>query len=204
MMDLLADHNLPFAAALALMLLLAVVQMIGLGDVLEPDLDGLDGDGPLDGLISFMGVGRVPFTVWLAGYLLAFAAIGVAGQDFARSLLGAPLSIGVASLLAGVAALPVISLIARPLGAILPQDETTAVSVESLVGRRGQIVTGRAAKGNPARARVADHFGHPHYVMVEPHEADAEFTEGTEILLTRKEGDIFFGVALENDRLRVV
>lgn len=203
-MDLLADYNLPFAAALVLMALLAIVQVIGLGDVLEPDLEGLDSDGPLDGLLSLMGVGRMPFTVWLAGYLLSFAAIGVAGQHFASSLLGAPLHIGLASLFAAGAALPVISLIARPLGAILPQDETTAVGLETLVGRRAHIVTGRAARGHPARARVNDRFGHPHYVMVEPHEAGAEFTEGTEILLTHKEGETFFGVALHNDRLSAV
>ena len=83
-MTLFEPHNLPFAAALGLMLALALAQAVGLGDALgaeaEIDLDAdLDGDaaisaGPLDGLFTLLGIGRVPFTIWLATFLFAFAA----------------------------------------------------------------------------------------------------------------------------------
>ena len=201
-MSLLADHNMPFAAALVLMVLLALLQAVGLGQVLgDSDLDA-DGDGGLaDGLLGFLGIGRVPFMVWLASFLLVFAGIGVGGQTLAEGLLGAPLDRWVAAALAAVAGLPVTGLLARPIGAILPRDETSAVGLDSLVGRRAQIVTGRAAVGHPARARVHDHFGHAHYVMVEPHEAGSEMLEGDELLLVRRESETFYGVALQERRL---
>ena len=203
-MSLLADYNMPFAAALVLMVLLALLQVVGIGHVfgdhdLDADADGHD--GLADGLLSFLGVGRVPFMIWLASFLLLFAALGVGIQALADGLLGAPLDRWLAAVLAGVAALPVTGVLVRPIAAILPGDETSAVGLDSLVGRRARIVTGRAAAGHPARAQVHDHYGRPHYVMVEPHEPDSEMLEGDELLLVRRESETFYGVALQERRL---
>lgn len=203
-MSLLADHNMPFAAALVLMVLLGVVQVIGIGDLFgEAGLDAdADADGgAADGMVSFLGLGRVPLMIWLVSFLLLFAALGVSIQAFAESLLGAPLDRWLAGVLAGIAAVPVNALVVRPIGAILPGDETTAVGLDSLVGRRATIVTGRAAAGYPARARVHDRHGQPHYVMVEPHEAGSEIHEGDEVLLVRRENETFYGVPLQERKL---
>lgn len=80
-MSLLEPHNLPFAAALGVMVLLAVMQMVGIGDLLgDADADVGDtgmADGPIDGLLSLFGVGRVPFMIWLGLFLLVFAGLGL-------------------------------------------------------------------------------------------------------------------------------
>jgi hypothetical protein len=202
-MSLLADHNLPFAVALALMVLLALLQAFGLGELFGGDADAdTDADGGIaDGLLAFFGIGRVPFMIWLASFLLLFAGIGVGVQGLAEGLLGAPLDRWLAGVLAAVGALPVTGALVRPLARILPGDETTAVGLDSLVGRRARITTGRAAAGHPARARVHDHHGRMHLVMVEPHEAGSEMLEGDEILLVRRESETFFAVALQERRL---
>lgn len=201
-MSLLADYNLPFAAALVLMLLLGLVQVLGLGSALgDTDLDADADGGVADGLLSFLGIGRLPFMIWLVCFLLAFAGLGVGIQAFADGLLGEPLDRWVAAAIAAVVGLPVTGVLVRPIAAILPGDETTAVGLDSLVGRRAKIVTGRAAAGHPARAEVHDHHGQPHYVMVEPHEEGSEMLEGDEVLLVRREGDAFYGVALQERRL---
>lgn len=213
-MSLLADHNMPFAAALCLMVLVALVQMMGLGGVdfdadgdidLDLDGDGADGaGGVLDGLMSFIGLGRVPFMIWLAVFLFLFAALGVGIQSLADSLTGAPLYRWLAALFAGGAALPVTGILVRPLARILPQDETTAIKRDSLVGRRGTIMTGRATAGSPARTKVIDRHGRPHFVMTEPHEASSELHEGDEVLLVRREHNIFYGVPLQERKLAPV
>lgn len=205
-MGLLADYNMPFAAALLLMVLLALAQALGLGGF-EMDSDGdveLDAGGDpgfVEGLLSLIGIGRLPFMMWLALFLLLFAAIGVSAQALATSLTGAPLDVLLAAALAAIGAVPVTGMLARPLAAIMPKDETTAVSTDSLVGRRARISIGRAEAGFPARAVVHDRFGQMHNVMVEPHESSVQFIEGEDVLLVRREGETFFAIALQNRQL---
>lgn len=201
-MSLLTDHNLPFAAALVLMALLALLQVVGVSEYFghEVEAHGADG-GMADGLLALIGFSRVPFMMWLATFLLAFAALGVSGQALAESLLGTALNPWLAAGLATIAALPLTGILVRPLSAIIPKDETTAVGLDSLVGRRAKIVNGRAGAGHPARARVRDRFGHPHHVMVEPHEQGAEMLEGDEVLLVRRENDTFFCIAIQDRAL---
>ena len=216
-MSLLADHNMPFAAALLLMVLVALVQAIGLGGMdidadVDVDVDGdfdLDSDvdaagGMLDGLMSIIGLNRVPLMIWLAAFLFLFAALGVGIQGLAENLTGGPLYRWLAALFAGGAALPVTGLVVRPLARILPGDETTAVGLDTLVGRRGTIITGRATTGSPARTRVYDRYRRPHFVMVEPHEASSEMHEGDEVLLVRREDNIFYGLPLQERKLAPV
>lgn len=206
-MTLLEPHNMPFAAALVIMLILAIVQLIGIADFgdadfdLDADGDGLPDAGMFDGLLTLLGIGRVPLTIWLALFLFLFAGIGLSVQELATSLTGSPLDSWLAAVIAGVAALPVTGVFARPLGRILPKDHTTAVSTESLIGRRATITDGVARTGSPARARVKDVHGQTHYVMVEPHEASSEIHAGDEVLLVRREGGQFFATALAERRL---
>ena len=214
-MSLFEAHNLPFAVAAALLVLIAVMQVIGLGDIFgssdaEIDFD-LDGDfgpeveaaGSMDGLLSLIGLGKVPFLIWLALLLAVFLGVGVSGQALAQSLLGAPLHPGVAGILAGIAALPVNGLAVRPVAAILPEDETSAVGRGSLLSRRAVIQTGKAEQGSPARAKVTDRYGQPHFVMVEPHDAGIILGEGEEVVLVRRESGVFYGVLPESRLLTI-
>ncbi len=213
-MSLFADYNLPFAAALGFMLILAVIQLVGIGDFdfdadveidadvdLDVDANASGGLGMADGLFSLIGFGRLPLVMWLALVLFLFAGVGVGVQQLADSFLGAPFGPLLASVIAGACALPLAGGASRALASILPQDETSAVKVAALVGRRAQISVGTARRGYPARAQVKDRFGQVHNVMVEPHDATAELREGDEILLVRREGETFFAVEVQDRRL---
>ena len=201
MTDLLAPQNLPFAVALGLLLLLAVAQVVGLGDLLgdaEADID-VEADGDLglgDSLLGALGLGRLPLMVWFSVLLAAFALVGLSVHQLAGVLFGGQLTALPAGALALAAALPITGLLARPLARVLPHDETTAVPIESLVGRRGRIAIGRAAAGSPARATVPDVHGHAHHVMVEPSDPTDTLAEGEEVLLTAREGELFRAVRL--------
>ncbi|MGB7371665.1 OB-fold-containig protein [Erythrobacter sp.] len=199
-MTLLEPYNLPFAIALAALFAIALLQIVGAGDVfdggdIDIDADGADGLEPggfFEGVLTLLGIGRVPFLIWLSCLLFMFALVGVVGQALIDNATGAPLSPSLAGLLAAGAALPLNAMIVRPLGTLLPKDETTAVGLESLVRRDARIQTGTARTGSPARAQVKDIHGHPHFVMVEPHDADTELAEGETVLLVRREGELFF------------
>lgn len=214
-MSLFSDYNMPFAIALGIMALLGVLQLVGIGSFdagadLDLDVDsGADaatsGNAGIGGAITtLLGLGRVPLLVWLIVFLLLFALIGLSIQAFAADLTGSPLYSWLAALLSFGASVPATSLVVRPLARIIPQDETTAVSLDSLVGRRAKITNGRSAAGYPARASVRDRHGQVHYVMVEPHEDSSEMHEGDELLIVRREGQTFYGVAQAERKLSPV
>ncbi len=205
-MSLLAAHNLPFLLALVALAVIAVVQMSGVGDALDgagefDSPDGLDMGGFGDALTTLLGLGRVPLLIWLASLLLAFGAIGLIGQQLIAGIIGAPLSAGWAALLAGAAAVPLNSLAMRPLGTVMPKDETTAIELDDLVRRDAEIQIGTARSGSPARAKVIDIHGQAHFVMVEPHDPAQELNAGDTVLLVRREGPTFYGVHYESPLL---
>lgn len=201
-MTLLEPHNMPFAAALVLMFLLAILQGVGLGDVFDgadADFDadfeaevGGKGAGFAGGAASLLGLGQVPLMAWLAVYLFIFAGAGLGVQALADNLLGAPFERWLAALITAGLALPVTAVLVRPLGAILPKDRTSAVSIDTLLGREAVITDGTARAGSPARAKVFDQHGQSHLVMVEPEEAGQEFAAGTQVVLLRKDGGQFY------------
>ena len=208
-MTILEAYNAPFAAALLLMLLLALMQAVGVGDLFEggdADIDGgfdvdVDGDsaiqgGMIDGLTSLLGIGRVPFMAWLAVYLFVFAAAGIGLQALANNMMGEPIERWLAALIVAGSALPVTGMTVRPLGAVLPKDRTTAVTLDTLVGRRAIITDGTARSGSPARAKVIDQHGQPHFVMVEPEKPEMQFIAGEEVLLVMHQGPIFLAGSL--------
>jgi Protein of unknown function (DUF1449) len=200
-----ADQNLPFAGAGFLLMGLMLIQMLGAADLvpdMDSDMDGeVDGFGTADGLLSFLGLGRLPLMIWLALLLLCFMIIGYAGQQIISGMTGGMLPAGLAALGAGAAAIPLTAILARPIGRIMPKDETTAVSIDSLVGRFATIDNGTATPGNPARAKVKDVFGHIHNVMVEPDNDGQRFAPGEKLLLVRREGDVFKAISQGGQQL---
>ena len=193
---LLAPESLPFAVALVLMLMIGAVEAVGLG----VGAAGIDAQADADGdLLAWLGLGRIPLLMVLVVLLALFGIIGIAGQQAAAAMLGAPLSPWIAAPAAFVAALPLTGLCARGLARILPRDETTAVSLDDLVGRRATVVVGTARTGSPARASVRDRHGQTHYVMIEPTDERLSVGEGGIVLLVRREGDVFVGLPDEQD-----
>lgn len=179
--------NLPFSVALLVMLMIGAVEALGLGaSAVHIDLhsDMAGGD-----LLGWLGVGRVPLLMLLVVFLALFGLAGLAIQQFAG-----PLPLWMATPAAAAAALPLTGLGARGLARIMPGDETTAISIDSLVGRRGTITIGTARRGSPAQARVSDIHGQVHYVMVEPYDDDHSIGEGETVRLDRREGHIFIAV----------
>jgi YqiJ-like protein len=190
---LLLPENLPFSVALLVMLMIGAAEAIGLG----AGTVHIDGHADVHGgpdLLDWLGVGRVPLLIVLVVMLASFGLIGIALQQIATALWGAPVSPWLAAAAAFVGALPLTGIGARGLARILPADETTAIGLGALVGCRTEIVVGEARRGCPARGRVRDGYGQIHYVMVEPTDDHARLATGDTALLVRREGELFFGL----------
>lgn len=203
---LLSADNVPFIAALALMLMIGAAEALGLGAGLAvgEGLEGLDGDVNVEtpSLLSWINVGRLPLLMLIVVFLFAFGMTGLIGQRIVAALIGQPGPWFLAAPLAFMAALPVTRVFGRGVARIMPRDETTAVSRDSLVGRVAVIVTGEARSGSPAQARVRDQHGQVHYVMVEPDTAADIFAQGSDVLLVRYAGAKYFAINNTSASLR--
>lgn len=105
---LLEGGNLLFSAALALMLLIGVVEALGLGGT-AIDLD-IDADAsPL----GWLGLGRLPVLIVLVVFLAAFGIIGIAVQQVTATMSGGPLPLWLAVPAAATGALVVTAATSR-------------------------------------------------------------------------------------------
>lgn len=192
---LLSGDNVPFMAALVLMLLIGIAEAVGLGGFSAGDAaDGFEIDADAPSLLSWLNVGRLPLLMLVVVFLFVFGKIGLLGQQAFAAITGRPAPWLFAVPVAIAAALPVTRVLGRWISKVLPQDETSAVSRASLIGRVAVIVTGEARRDNAAQARVRDRYGQAHYVMVEPDRPADVFTEGTSVLLIRSNGARYFAI----------
>jgi hypothetical protein len=190
-----ASETWPFGAALAVMVCLGVLEGIGLLLAHSPSqlLDGLlpdmsDMPDGVDGPLGWLHLGRVPMLVLLVLFLTGFALSGYLLQGVTLSFSGRLLPTWMASIPAVFAGLALTSALGSVLAHIIPRDESSAVSEQSLVGRAGVVVRGRARAGFAAEAKVRDVHGRAHYVMVEPDLPEQVFEEGASVLLVKKSG----------------
>jgi membrane protein implicated in regulation of membrane protease activity len=180
------------------MLLIGIVEAIGLGAGAAQLDVGADADG--GDLLGWLGFGEVPLLILLVVFLALFGMIGITIQQVAHGLAGAPMAAWIATALAFVASLPLLGISARGLARVLPRDETTAVGLDNLLGKRATVTVGVARRGSPAQARVRDVHGQVHHVMMEPNGDQDLVAQGETVLLVRREGNMFIGL-IEGDAL---
>ncbi len=185
----------PFAAALAVMVGLAVIEGLGLLFAHSPSsaIDSLlpempdSGDSPL----GWLHLGKVPALVLVVLFLAGFAIAGYVIQGVTWKLIGSMWPAWAASIPAVFAGFATVSGLGALLERIIPKDETSAVSEMTLIGRAGVVVRGTAKSGLAAEAKVRDSYGRAHYVMVEPDVDTDTFSEGNDVLLVKKVGARF-------------
>lgn len=191
---LIAAETWPFTVATFLMLLIAVVEgfamVIGanLSETLQQALpDPWDSiHGPFDKLLGWLYVGRVPLLVLIVLFLAGFAITGFALNMVANRMFGIWVPVAISVPTAFFATLPIVRILGAGLARVIPQDQTYAVSFDTLVGRVATIVNGTARHDYPAQARVPNEHGQNIYIMVEPETEDMTFQSGERVLLTKR------------------
>ena len=196
-----APQNLPFGIGFALIVGIALLEGVGMLVSLSPSnflddlLPDIDGDSGLDRVLGWLHVGKVPALVLLLLFLCGYTVFGYSLQVVANGLFGGFLPAWLAGLLAVPAGMATVRGLGSLIAHIIPRDETSVVSEQSLVGRVGVIVGGGARRGLAAQAKVKDSHGRSHYLMVEPDMDDEVFNEGTQVLIVRKAGAFYRCIA---------
>lgn len=201
---LLTSSYAPFAIAFVVMIGIGLIEAIGLGFG-HLDLHGHAGAEIEGSVLDWLGLGgELPILIWLTSLLGCFTLAGIAIQQIATAVLGAPLHVGLASGGAFVAGSLLNTLAANGLARIMPGFETTAIETDDLLRRRGTILEGTARRGKPARAKVVDQHGQAHFIMVEPHDDGDAIAQGETALLVRREGALFFALPDVSTLLRPI
>ena len=190
-----APETWPFGASLAVMVGLSIVEGAGLLLAYSPShmLDSLLPDMPdsADGALGWLHIGTVPLLVLLILFLSGFAIAGYVLQASVQSISGSLLPAWLASIPAFLAGVSTVKGVGSVLAKVIPKDESSAVSEQTLIGRSGVVIQGTARDGMAAQAKVRDSYGRSHYVMVEPDLSEETFDEGSDILLVKKIGARF-------------
>jgi len=163
-------------------------------------LDGVQSG--LTGILSFLGIGKVPFGVWLLAFLTLFGITGLIGQQISQSLINTFIPWQIAVPAVFIAISPVLSKFCTLLSRLVPSLETAAVDQNSLISRPARIIQGTARIDLSAQAKVTDVHGNPHYVRVVPMSDDVEngggeFPTGTNVRLVSVENGLYRAVKLE-------
>ncbi len=212
MLDFLTlPENILFTLALAIMLVFAFLEILGLflggglsamldqalpdADIDFPDADAdLDaGDSLVGNLLGWLGVKGIPLLVLLVVFLLFFGVTGLLIQDYVQSQYEFVLPGTVAVALTLVLTFLFAKAIGWALERFMPKDESGAISLNELIGCKAQITMGIARAGYPCQARATGPHGRSHYIMVEPDGRFASFRAGDIVLLTRHDAGKFYG-----------
>lgn len=214
-----ATENLPFSVAILVLIIIALLEGVGalvgaslsgLMDNLAPEIDmeisgdgpDLNNHGPFAEVLSWLRVGKVPVIVLIIVFLVGFGLGGLVLQQLCLETFGFLMPVYLAWIPAFIVALPTVRVFGGALNKIIPKDETSAVSKDTLIGRVATMTLGTARKDYPAQGKVKDSFGKTHYVMVEPDEGNTEFNQGSEVLLVRRDGAKFFAITNDNEMMQ--
>lgn len=216
---MLAPQNILFAVALAVLLLIAILEGVGalfgaglshlLSSVLPDndialDLDGpdLEAQGPIGRVLSWLRIGQVPVLVLMIIFLAGFGIGGLVVQKCVLTVFGFLLPAIIAFIPALFLSLLVVRFLGGVLNKIIPKDETSAVSKKTFIGRVAIITLGTAKKNHAAQGKVKDAFGKFHYIMIEPDNEEDTFAQGVDVLLVRHSGGTFFAIANEKGTMK--
>lgn len=219
---LLAPQNLPFAIALVMTVGLGAIEIAtaflgaslsGLIDSVLPDFDlhadfhadaphvgtelttdGAHNIGVLGQALDWLHLGRVPALILLLTLLGSFGSLGLLMQSLAKGMAGGLAPAWLVALPAFALSLPAVRVVGSAFARLVPQEETTAISRSSFVGRAALVTTGVATSGNPAQAKLTDEHGQTHYLLVEPETPGVELPTGMTVILTGQSGVVFKAV----------
>ncbi|NHB57714.1 YqiJ family protein [Acinetobacter sp. 194] len=209
MWELFTDpSNLIFSISLCLMFLLGLLEclMLLVGSTTQGFLDQFVPDSLFEAdhpdvelnpdqsfvvqLLDWLYIGRIPVLVWLIIFLTVYALFGFICQAIFHHFTQSYLTLWITAPATLFLCMPLVRLCSAVIAKILPKDETTAIYSDELIGLTAEIILGEAKLNYPAQAKVKDHFGQIHYILVEP-ESNLIFQPGQFVVLTQRTNNGF-------------
>lgn len=189
----------PFSVILVLFLVISLLEIIMVFTGAGSDL-GLDLSADLElpdvsahwSALDWLGIGRVPYLVSLAGFLLCVGLVGVFVQTLTLQSVGFALPWVIVMAGAVALAIPAVRMLNLGLGRVWPKDvESSAVSTESFIGHEAEVVLGPVGPEEPGQIKFRDNGGTTHHAMAYSDRADESYRTGDLLLVVGRRGAFY-------------
>jgi hypothetical protein len=142
------ETNGPYFFALSFLVILFIFEVLGLliGMSLSHAFDSLidfDVDTDVGGYLALLGLGKVPFIIWLTFFFGLFSITGYAANAISNSIIGY-LPIWLSVVPVAIVSFMVNGLLCKIFARAFPPFETTAVSTDTFSGRVAKVTVGNA------------------------------------------------------------
>jgi hypothetical protein len=189
----------PFSVVLLVFLVISLIEIIMVFTGLGSDI-GLDLSADIDlpstpahwSVLDWLGMGRVPFLITLAGFLLLVGLAGVTVQTLTLQAVGfaVPWPFTMAGCVLLV--LPAVRMLNYGLGRVWPRDvETSASSTESFIGHEAEITLGQVSAEEPGQIKFRDAHGTTHHAMAYSDRIGESYRAGELVLIVGRRGSFY-------------
>ncbi|CAK9884646.1 MAG: Inner membrane protein YqiJ [Candidatus Erwinia impunctatus] len=189
-MDIFPEYYSPYSFALALVVLIGIVEIISLffGGFISGFIDSHLGNydsmasGHMNQFYHYLNIGRVPTLIILCLTAGSFGLPGIFLQQMSVTLFKNPLPNLLLAPVCFFISLACTHYTAKLLGRWLPGDETSAITEDDFIGAMAIITGHHAAFQRPCEGKFKDKFGQVHYLLLEPEEGKT-FKQGDKVLI---------------------
>lgn len=203
-------HVWPFSIVLLVFLAISLLEIVMVFTGAGADF-GLDLSADLDlpdmsshwRVLDWLGLGRVPYLISLAAFLLCVGIVGLFAQTLQLESLGVALPWPIVMTGAVLAAVPVVRFLNIALGRVWPKDvETSAVGRETFIGHEAEVILGSVSADEPGQIKFRDSGGTMHHAMAYADRADETYRQGDALLIVGRRG-AFYTVILHPNPARI-
>ena len=184
------EANAPYFFALSFLVILFVFEVLGLliGMSLSHAFDSLidfDIDTDVGGHLSLLGLGKVPFIIWLTFFLGSFSILGYTANTVSNSVLGfIPIWLSIAPV--AIVSFMINGMLCKVFAKAFPRFETTAVSTDTFSGRVATVTIGHATFTKFAMGVVLDEHRTSHNIRVQAMDNGIVLNKSDQVILVEQ------------------
>ena len=198
------EANAPYFFALSFLVILFVFEVLGLliGMSLTSAFDSLidfDGDTDLGGHLSLLGLGKVPFIIWLTFFFGIFSMLGYTANAISNSIVGfLPIWLSIAPV--AIVSFMINGVLCKVFAKAFPRFETTAVSTDTFSGRVAKVTIGNATFTKFAMGVVIDEHQASHNIRIQSMDDGIVLNQSDQVILVeqKKSSAIWLAIPYEN------
>jgi hypothetical protein len=198
------EANAPYFFALSFLVILFVFEVLGwlIGMSLSHAFDSLidfDADTDLGGHLTLLGLGKVPFIIWLTFFFGLFSILGYAINAISNSIVGfIPMWLSIVPV--AIVSFMINGVFCKVFARVFPRFETTAVSTDTFSGRVAKVTIGNATFTKFAMGVVLDEHNTSHNIRIQAMDNGIVLNQNNQVILVeqKKSSAIWLAIPYEN------